>query len=587
MKRTKTTDTDTDAVVGLAKKVEHARGRLGVLDQDAVKALIDAPSDAELAAARENAEHSRLRQLRAQRDELDSQLAAHDSLREAQVRMLELDIRDAVDARKALAEERRTNAAAAKLARLHRYSTRTPMVCGVVIGIGMIWSAINVQQNMAPGGVSDPMFWASFLIEGMVSGLLIMVALGSNVVQETAGIDPGPKERWAEGGLLGFTLALNTYPYVRDSQWYDATLHAVAPVMIGVALLVMHGLGERYAQARRRITEEAIDLDVHLPDLPTLATVQPVPPTVSPTVQPSGESVVGDHVATETVQPWDQAAAEPRTQTVHTVHRSELDLADPVHSRAEDVHPEGVDGQGERSSLLHAESTEQEVHRHRAPELSTVQTFAEDITVEAEAVGGDLTGVADQHSIDADRVDENIAVSREALMDAREADEAHQRATQVSPQTVHSDAQDTGHSELSDERVPLHGAPSAPETAHQNLHGADDTVATVHSAAEATAHGADETANTGHEMHGAAEFVELAEAIYARLGRTKFSVGDIARSLWLHRVHGHGADRIYRDGGPHRSQNLKWIGIADEIDAERAMAAEVESALAPVITLRK
>lgn len=60
----------------------------------------------------------------------------------------------------------------------------------------------------------------------------------------------------AEIALLTLTIGLNTYPYLRLGEWYDAAVHAVAPVMIGVALLIHDAASARYGMAILRATEQ-------------------------------------------------------------------------------------------------------------------------------------------------------------------------------------------------------------------------------------------------------------------------------------------------------------------------------------------
>ena len=51
-------------------------------------------------------------------------------------------------------------------------------------------------------------------------------------------------------------IALNTYPHLSTQHWYDAAVHAVAPVMIGVALLIHNAASARYSTAIVRASAE-------------------------------------------------------------------------------------------------------------------------------------------------------------------------------------------------------------------------------------------------------------------------------------------------------------------------------------------
>ncbi|WP_280429287.1 hypothetical protein [Nocardia brasiliensis] len=159
------------------------------------------------------------------------------------------DARDVVAARKALAAQRRATSPHAQLASLYRHRVWSLTVLACVVGAGMLWSAVNVQHNIAPGGASDPLFWFSYLIEAMISSVLVVIMIGTNKVAEWGITDDKRMVVVAELALLGLTLGLNTFPYVQVSEWYNTATHAVAPVMIGVALLVHHAASTRYGLA--------------------------------------------------------------------------------------------------------------------------------------------------------------------------------------------------------------------------------------------------------------------------------------------------------------------------------------------------
>jgi hypothetical protein len=159
------------------------------------------------------------------------------------------DARDVVAARKALAAQRRATSPHAQLASLYRHRTVSLAVLACVVGAGMLWSAVNVQHNIAPGGAGDPLFWFSYLIEAMISSILVVIMVGTNKVAEWGITDDKRMVVVAELALLGLTLGLNTFPYLQAGEWYNSATHAVAPVMIGVALLVHHAASTRYGLA--------------------------------------------------------------------------------------------------------------------------------------------------------------------------------------------------------------------------------------------------------------------------------------------------------------------------------------------------
>ncbi|MGW4845275.1 hypothetical protein [Nocardia brasiliensis] len=246
-----------DEVTQLAKRVEKARGRLAYQFDPA---LTEALSEDELQAERELAERIR-GQDRGQRwKEAQAAASAADRARQTTEAIEKADMRDLLMARKAIASQRRESSPHAKLASLYRHRSWSLRALAGVVGAGMLWSAVNVQQNIAPGGADDPLFWFSYLLEAMISVCLIIIMIGTNKVAEWGIVDNRKQVVAAEVALLSLTVTLNTYPYVRAEQWYDAAVHAVAPVMIGVALLIHDAASARYGLAIHRATEQVRDL---------------------------------------------------------------------------------------------------------------------------------------------------------------------------------------------------------------------------------------------------------------------------------------------------------------------------------------
>jgi len=246
-----------DEVTQLAAQVERARGRLAYQFDPALTEVL---SQDELHAERDLAERIR-DQDRGQRwKEVQASASASDRARQTTEEIEKADMRDLLLARKAIAAQRRESSPHAKLASLYRHRSWSLRALAAVVAAGMLWSAVNVQQNIAPGGVSDPLFWFSYLLEGMISACLIIIMIGTNKVAEWGVIDNRRQVAIAEIALLGLTVSLNTYPYVRTGSWYDAAVHAVAPVMIGVALLIHDAVSSRYGMAIARATEQVREL---------------------------------------------------------------------------------------------------------------------------------------------------------------------------------------------------------------------------------------------------------------------------------------------------------------------------------------
>lgn len=246
-----------DDVSQLAQRVEQARGRLAYQFDPA---LTDALSEDELRAERELAERIREQDREQRWKHTQAMAQASDRARQTTEAIEKADMRDLLLARKAMAAQRRESSPHAKLASLYRHRSWSLKALAGVVGAGMLWSAVNVQQNIAPGGPSDPLFWFSYLLEAMISVCLIIIMVGTNKVAEWGVIDNRRQVALAEIALLSLTVTLNTYPYVRDGRWYDAAVHAVAPVMIGVALLIHDAASARYGLAITRATSQIRDM---------------------------------------------------------------------------------------------------------------------------------------------------------------------------------------------------------------------------------------------------------------------------------------------------------------------------------------
>ncbi|MFE9581030.1 hypothetical protein ACFYO1_31970 [Nocardia sp. NPDC006044] len=246
-----------DEVTQLARRVEKARGRLAYQFDPA---LTEALSEDELLAERELAEKIR-GQDRGQRwKEAQAAAGAADRARQTTEAIEKADMRDLLVARKAIAAQRRESSPHAKLASLYRHRAWSLRALAGVVAAGMLWSAVNVQHNIAPGGPGDPLYWFSYLLEGMISVCLIIIMIGTNKVAEWGVVDNRKQVVAAEVALLGLTVTLNTYPYLRAEHWYDAAVHAVAPVMIGVSLLIHDAASARYGLAIHRATDQVRDL---------------------------------------------------------------------------------------------------------------------------------------------------------------------------------------------------------------------------------------------------------------------------------------------------------------------------------------
>ncbi|QLY27828.1 hypothetical protein [Nocardia huaxiensis] len=253
-----TRDHPADDEVGqLARRVEKARGRLAYQFDPS---LTEALAEHELQAERELAERIREQDRQQRWKHAEAAASAADRARQTTEEIEKADIKDLMVARKAIAAQRRESSPHAKLASLYKHRAWSQRALAGVVAAGMLWSAVNVQQNIAPGGASDPLFWFSYLLEGMISVCLVIIMIGTNKVAEWGVIDSRKQVVVAEFALLALTVTLNTYPYLKTGAWYEVAVHAIAPVMIGVALLIHNSAAARYGLAIVRATDQIRDL---------------------------------------------------------------------------------------------------------------------------------------------------------------------------------------------------------------------------------------------------------------------------------------------------------------------------------------
>jgi hypothetical protein len=246
-----------DEVRQLAKRVEKARGRLAYQFDPA---LTEALSEDELHAERDLAEKIREQERDQRWKHVQAMSAASDRARQTSQEIAKADMRDLLMARKAIAAQRRESSPHAKLASLYRHRAWSLRALAGVVFAGMLWSAVNVQHNIAPGGPGDPLYWFSYLLEAMISVCLVIIMIGTNKVAEWGILDSRWQVAGAEAALLSLTVGLNTYPYLRADEWYDVGVHAVAPVMIGVSLLIHHAVSSRYGLAITSATDQVRDM---------------------------------------------------------------------------------------------------------------------------------------------------------------------------------------------------------------------------------------------------------------------------------------------------------------------------------------
>ncbi|MEU5763994.1 hypothetical protein, partial [Nocardia sp. NPDC047648] len=255
----RTTPPDGDALIvgALPERVQIAHERLAHQDDPA---LLEALSERELVASRELAELVRDHERNEQRARIQAAADAAERVRRTASQLAEREAEDLLRAAQAIGEQRHSSSPHAKVARLHQ---RKPRVLGLLAGVvafSMLFSAVTVQQNIAPtGGVTNPMFWLSYGLEALISVVLVALMLSTADTAEWGVIDKLWQVYTVEGILLTASIALNTFPYLRTGDVTGFGVHVVAPIMIGVALVTHRLVAERYGHAIERATAEVPD----------------------------------------------------------------------------------------------------------------------------------------------------------------------------------------------------------------------------------------------------------------------------------------------------------------------------------------
>lgn len=247
-----------DLVAGaLPDRVQIAHERLAHQDDPA---LLEALSERELAASRELAELVRDHERNEKRARIQAAADAAERVRRTAAELAEREAADLLRAAQAIGEQRRSSSPHAKVARLHQ---RKPRVLGLLAGVvafSMVFSAVTVQQNIAPsGGATNPMFWLSYGLEALISAVLVALMLSTADTAEWGVIDKLWQVYVVEGVLLTASIALNTFPYVKAGDITGFGIHAIAPIMIGVALVTHRLVAERYGRAIEQATAAVPD----------------------------------------------------------------------------------------------------------------------------------------------------------------------------------------------------------------------------------------------------------------------------------------------------------------------------------------
>ncbi|MEV0081131.1 hypothetical protein AB0H58_32360 [Nocardia neocaledoniensis] len=299
--------TDATLAPEIADRVERARAQIAWQYDPA---LTEALSEDELRAERELAEELRSdrretrrrierAQLQAEEDETRAELSAAEKARTTEASIQKADTDDYLAARKVLAKQRRAASPHSKIAVL---ATEARWVSWLMIGVvsgAMLFSAVNVQHNLAPDGMGEPLYWVAYGVEALISLCLVALMLTTKRAAEWMPEASRNKAVAAEVALLVLSIALNAYPYHDDLK--KAAAHSLGPVMVGIAMLIHSYSSTVYG---RSLAEASKGVPADDPLL--LPVAHRAPQTAH---QPEPRTATEPRTA--------QAQAEPHTQTAH------------------------------------------------------------------------------------------------------------------------------------------------------------------------------------------------------------------------------------------------------------------------------
>ncbi|MGW4774229.1 hypothetical protein ACWEO2_40075 [Nocardia sp. NPDC004278] len=396
---------DKDLISGeLSERVQTARGRLAFQHDPA---LLDALSERELAANRELAERIRDYERREDLARVETAATAAERMRNTAGRLADQEADDLVTARQAIVEQRRQHSPHARLAWLHRRRSKVLRGLTMLMAFAMVFSAVTVQQNIAPtGGIGNPMWWLSYGLEGLISGMLIAIAISAS---DTAEWLTDERDEWkvrtAEVALLLVTIGLNTYPYIGDGNVYGVAVHMIAPVMIGFALVIHDAASKRYSRAIEAVTNSITEAESDITErLAELARLTDVPTTATrieservdagiPVLEPATPHMGTAHgntatrtsaTGTATRNPQPATALEP----AHAPARSENDgvRTATAHMRFSDNNPH-IDTESARAVNGGAHAARHSESRVEDQDL-TAETREQDLTSANTPVAG-------------------------------------------------------------------------------------------------------------------------------------------------------------------------------------------------------
>ncbi|MEU4742675.1 hypothetical protein AB0G02_19730 [Actinosynnema sp. NPDC023658] len=204
------------------------------------------------------------------------------------------------------------------------------------LALGLGFTTAGVQDFL--GGhrlISDPLWWAAWLAEPMLAGILIMLLVfESEVLHRGVPVDSRWVD-WLKRILLTSTLFMNVYPTiaVRAGERFEVgnlAIHVMVPVVVFGVAEVMPVIQQRMNQAVTDAYRAANTTTTPQPSpAPTATTVRPVQTALATGTRLKLPDPIRDAVRAKV----DQVTAEGRTLTADDVRqavRVPADLADRI-----------------------------------------------------------------------------------------------------------------------------------------------------------------------------------------------------------------------------------------------------------------
>lgn len=203
------------------------------------------------------------------------------------------------------------------------------------LALGLGFTTAGVQDFLAGHRpLSDPLWWAAWLAEPMLAGILIMLLVfESEVLHRGVPVDSKWVE-WLKRILLGSTLFMNVYPTiaVRPGERFEVgnlAIHVMVPVVVFGVAEVMPVIQQRMNQAITDAYRAASTTAPPPAPTPAPAAARPVPAALATGTRLKLPDPIREAVRAKA----DQVAAEGRALTADDVRqavRVPADLADRI-----------------------------------------------------------------------------------------------------------------------------------------------------------------------------------------------------------------------------------------------------------------